>query len=180
MLSSFSLPFPLVSGCTFIWRAEIKELPLERDYREVGDLAVWTVTSAKQGNGVEQLRDGRTDTYWQSDGLQPHLINVQFQKKARMQTPDILSLPTVKEQLPLLDCLTTFTTAYQLFTLYKSDWRECLRAYGTDVRGLSGSAPSGTRDTGGRVTMKQDLLLTRSRFPGCKDYRSDATGYSSM
>lgn len=67
-----------------VLRTEIKELPLERDYREVGDLAVWTVTSAKLGNGVEQLRDGRTDTYWQSDGLQPHLINVQFQKKARL------------------------------------------------------------------------------------------------
>lgn len=68
-----------------VLHAELKELPLERDYREIGDLAVWTVTSAKLGNGVEQLRDGRTDTYWQSDGLQPHLINVQFQKKARMQ-----------------------------------------------------------------------------------------------
>ncbi|PNW73766.1 hypothetical protein CHLRE_13g571850v5 [Chlamydomonas reinhardtii] len=27
------------------------------------------------------LRDGSTETFWQSDGLQPHLINVQFQRK---------------------------------------------------------------------------------------------------
>ncbi|PSC73240.1 Anaphase-promoting complex subunit 10 [Micractinium conductrix] len=49
--------------------------------REMGQLAVWSVTSAKPGNGVELLRDGREDTYWQSDGAQPHLVNVQFQKK---------------------------------------------------------------------------------------------------
>ena len=48
--------------------------------REIGRLAVWSVTSAKPGNGVELLRDGREDTYWQSDGAQPHLVNVQFQK----------------------------------------------------------------------------------------------------
>ena len=47
----------------------------------MGRLAVWSVTSAKPGNGVELLRDGREDTYWQSDGTQPHLVNVQFQKK---------------------------------------------------------------------------------------------------
>lgn len=44
-------------------------------------MAVWSVTSAKPGNGVELLRDGRDDTYWQSDGAQPHLVNVAFQKK---------------------------------------------------------------------------------------------------
>ncbi|GFR47534.1 hypothetical protein Agub_g9254 [Astrephomene gubernaculifera] len=49
--------------------------------REVGHLAVWSVTSAKPGNGVEMLRDGSGDTFWQSDGLQPHLINIQFQRK---------------------------------------------------------------------------------------------------
>ena len=42
------------------------------------------VTSAKPGNGVELLRDGRDDTYWQSDGTQPHLINIQFQKKVHV------------------------------------------------------------------------------------------------
>ena len=50
--------------------------------REIGGLAVWTVTSAKPGNGVDMLRDGREDTYWQSDGTQPHFVNIQFQRKA--------------------------------------------------------------------------------------------------
>lgn len=49
--------------------------------REVGDDAVWSLSSAKPGNGVDQLRDNNMDTYWQSDGVQPHLINIQFSRK---------------------------------------------------------------------------------------------------
>ena len=49
--------------------------------REVGGQAVWSVTSAKAGNGVELLRDDRDDTYWQSDGAQPHLVSINFSKK---------------------------------------------------------------------------------------------------
>lgn len=49
--------------------------------REVGVEAVWSLSTAKPGNGVDQLRDDNVDTYWQSDGTQPHLVNIQFQKK---------------------------------------------------------------------------------------------------
>ncbi|XRB10064.1 anaphase-promoting complex subunit 10 [Pycnococcus provasolii] len=49
--------------------------------REVGSLASWAVTSAKTGNGVDLLRDNNLDTYWQSDGSQPHLIDVTFPHK---------------------------------------------------------------------------------------------------
>jgi anaphase-promoting complex subunit 10 len=57
----------------------------ERDSREVGGLGVWSVTSAKPGNGVDLLRDGRDDTYWQSDGAQPHLVSVQFQRRVLLK-----------------------------------------------------------------------------------------------
>ena len=46
---------------------------------------MWSVTSAKPGNGVDLLRDGSADTYWQSDGTQPHLVNVQFQRKVQLR-----------------------------------------------------------------------------------------------
>lgn len=49
--------------------------------REIGHEAVWSLSTAKPGNGVEQIRDASTDTYWQSDGAQPHLINIQFAKR---------------------------------------------------------------------------------------------------
>ena len=33
------------------------------------------------GFGIDQLRDGSIETYWQSDGPQPHLVNIQFRRK---------------------------------------------------------------------------------------------------
>lgn len=50
--------------------------------REIGHEAVWSLSTAKPGNGVTQIRDSSVDTYWQSDGGQPHLINIQFSKRA--------------------------------------------------------------------------------------------------
>lgn len=32
---------------------------------EIGDEAVWILSSAKAGNGIEQLRDGDNNTFWQ-------------------------------------------------------------------------------------------------------------------
>lgn len=49
--------------------------------REISDEAVWSISSCKPGYGVYQLLDNSYETFWQSDGSQPHLINVQFFKK---------------------------------------------------------------------------------------------------
>lgn len=47
--------------------ADRKELP-GAGRREVGDQdQVWSLSTAKPGNGVEQLRDGDLETYWQCD-----------------------------------------------------------------------------------------------------------------
>ena len=51
------------------------------DCRELGSDAVFTISSSKPGNGVEQLRDNNLETYWQSDGSFPHLITIQFLRK---------------------------------------------------------------------------------------------------
>lgn len=53
--------------------------------REVGGQAVWSLSSCKPGFGVEQLRDNCLETYWQSDGPQPHLVNIQFRKKTTIK-----------------------------------------------------------------------------------------------
>ena len=53
---------------------------------EIGEDAVWTLSTAKAGNGVQQLRDNNMQTFWQSDGLQPHLITLEFNKQARIKT----------------------------------------------------------------------------------------------
>ncbi|XP_058054252.1 anaphase-promoting complex subunit 10 [Anopheles bellator] len=49
--------------------------------REVGSQAVWSLSSCKPGFGVDQLRDNSMETYWQSDGQLPHLVNIQFHRK---------------------------------------------------------------------------------------------------
>ena len=38
------------------------------------------------GFGVDQLRDDSLETYWQSDGPQPHLVNIQFRKKTAVSS----------------------------------------------------------------------------------------------
>ena len=50
-------------------------------FMELGTNAVWSLSTAKPGNGVEQLRDEDSATFWQSDGVQPHVINIQFLRK---------------------------------------------------------------------------------------------------
>ena len=50
----------------------------DRKFLEVGDDAVWSVTSAKHGSGVAQLRDNDSNTFWQSDGNLPHHITIEL------------------------------------------------------------------------------------------------------
>eukprot|EP00761_Pharyngomonas_kirbyi_P010449 gb/GECH01010469.1/.p1 GENE.gb/GECH01010469.1/~~gb/GECH01010469.1/.p1 ORF type:complete len:188 (+),score=46.09 gb/GECH01010469.1/:1-564(+) len=49
-------------------------------YRDLSKRGVWTVSTAKPGNGVGQLLDNNEETFWQSDGPQPHAIDVQFHR----------------------------------------------------------------------------------------------------
>jgi anaphase-promoting complex subunit 10 len=53
--------------------------------KEIGEEAIWTLSSAKPGNGVDQLRDDNTATFWQSDGAQPHTVSIQFMRKTRIK-----------------------------------------------------------------------------------------------
>eukprot|EP01023_Acetabularia_acetabulum_P017293 TRINITY_DN1860_c0_g1_i2.p1 TRINITY_DN1860_c0_g1~~TRINITY_DN1860_c0_g1_i2.p1 ORF type:complete len:215 (+),score=17.32 TRINITY_DN1860_c0_g1_i2:70-645(+) len=62
------------------------ELQQGTEFQEIGDMAVWNVTSAKPGNGVELLRDESQETYWQSDGQQPHRISISFRQKVRIHS----------------------------------------------------------------------------------------------
>ncbi|KIM96481.1 hypothetical protein OIDMADRAFT_205156 [Oidiodendron maius Zn] len=54
--------------------------PTELGLKEIGNLASWTVSSCKPGCGVEELRDEDTNLFWQSDGPQPHHLNIHFSR----------------------------------------------------------------------------------------------------
>ncbi|MCJ1314909.1 anaphase promoting complex subunit doc1 [Xylographa vitiligo] len=48
--------------------------------REISPLASWTVSTSKPGCGVPALLSPSTAAFWQSDGPQPHLLNIHFFK----------------------------------------------------------------------------------------------------
>ncbi|KAI3662588.1 hypothetical protein MP638_000698 [Amoeboaphelidium occidentale] len=64
----------------------VRETKENKNRKEIGKYGKWTVSSCKSGFGATLLRDGNLTTFWQSDGPQPHFINVQFQKKINLGT----------------------------------------------------------------------------------------------
>ncbi|KAH7649404.1 anaphase-promoting complex [Cryptosporidium bovis] len=56
---------------------------------EIGDMASWSLSSAKPGNGISQLRDNNSSTFWQSDGQSPHTITLRFPRKTKISVIDL-------------------------------------------------------------------------------------------
>ena len=52
--------------------------------RDIGNEGIWSLSSSKIGNGIEQLRDDNLSTFLQSDDIQPHFILIQYLKKTRI------------------------------------------------------------------------------------------------
>jgi len=56
----------LLSFSFFLAYHQTHNVPIANNFRkEIGDEAVWTLSSAKVGNGVDQLRDDNLSTFWQ-------------------------------------------------------------------------------------------------------------------
>lgn len=69
-------------------------LPPALPWPDIGRIAKWSVSSYKFGFGSECLRDGDPDTFWHSDGPQPHFITIEFPHKVAIQKISIyLSWP---------------------------------------------------------------------------------------
>ncbi|VDD76539.1 unnamed protein product [Mesocestoides corti] len=60
---------------------DIAEKEREGKVYDVCDRAVWCLSSCKNNHGIDQLLSDSLDTYWQSDGPQPHTVTVQFPQK---------------------------------------------------------------------------------------------------
>ncbi|KAF8802420.1 galactose-binding like protein [Phlegmacium glaucopus] len=58
-----------------------KKLP----WPDISLRAKWSVSSFKFGFGAECLLDGDPDTFWHSDGPQPHFITLEFPRKVAIQ-----------------------------------------------------------------------------------------------
>ncbi|RPD54295.1 anaphase-promoting complex, subunit 10, partial [Lentinus tigrinus ALCF2SS1-6] len=59
--------------------------PPRLPWPDIGHLAKWSVSSFKFGFGPECLTDEDPDTFWHSDGPQPHFITVEFPRKVSIQ-----------------------------------------------------------------------------------------------
>jgi len=68
--------------------------PSSNPWPDIGQGAKWSVSSFKFGFGSECLRDGDPETFWHSDGPQPHFITVEFPRKVAIQKVSVhLSFP---------------------------------------------------------------------------------------
>jgi anaphase-promoting complex subunit 10 len=52
---------------------------------DIGPLGKWSVSSFKFGFGPECLQDSDPETFWHSDGPQPHFVTVEFPRKMPIQ-----------------------------------------------------------------------------------------------
>lgn len=68
---------------------------------DIGKLAWWRLSSFKTGYGIKELREDSPYNYWQSDGVQPHYIQVHFTKKVSIEKISFfLNYPTDESYTP--------------------------------------------------------------------------------
>jgi len=138
----------------------VHQTKTQSEKQEIGDWAVWSLSSAKTGFGIRQLRDDDFSTYWQSDGDQPHYINIQFHKKMTIQevafqvsfkldetyTPNEVSIRSGTTFNDLIEIKKlSFNKAEGWITVQLSDDEECLRTNFLQIAILS--MHLGGRDT---------------------------------
>ncbi|KII89612.1 hypothetical protein PLICRDRAFT_39722 [Plicaturopsis crispa FD-325 SS-3] len=83
-------PTQVIDGFHF----SLSRTPPVLPWPDIGESAKWSVSSYKYGFGAECLRDGDPETFWHSDGPQPHFITVEFPKKVAIQKVSVfLSFP---------------------------------------------------------------------------------------
>lgn len=58
---------------------------------DIGNLATWSASSTKQGSEVDQMRSEGPLTFWQSDGPQPHNIDIKFSKRVSIERISIFA-----------------------------------------------------------------------------------------
>ncbi|KAF9090602.1 Anaphase-promoting complex subunit 10 [Mortierella sp. AD031] len=109
------------------------------DMVEIGRQATWSVSSAKTGHGIELLRDNDLDTYWQSDGPAPHVVNMQFEKKTSIRQVSFFRDKQDESYTPLRVSIRGGTNHHDLKELYSLDVEEATGWVNVNLAELSGS-----------------------------------------
>ncbi|KZT19237.1 galactose-binding like protein, partial [Neolentinus lepideus HHB14362 ss-1] len=78
----------------------------ELPWPDISSMGRWTVSSYKFGFGPECLQDGDPDTFWHSDGGQPHFIMIEFNGRITIQKVSLhLSFPLDDSYTPSTLCI---------------------------------------------------------------------------
>ncbi|KAI0749906.1 hypothetical protein C8Q80DRAFT_1120027 [Daedaleopsis nitida] len=72
-------------GAPILHPVHTGKMPPRLPWPDIGHLGKWSVSSYKFGFGPECLTDEDPDTFWHSDGPQPHFITVEFPRKVAVQ-----------------------------------------------------------------------------------------------
>ncbi|PSR88749.1 hypothetical protein PHLCEN_2v5100 [Hermanssonia centrifuga] len=83
--SALQLEGPLVPADHGAAHVHNHRTPPLLPWPDIGHMAKWSVSSFKFGFGPECLRDDDPDTFWHSDGPQPHFITIEFPRKVAIQ-----------------------------------------------------------------------------------------------
>lgn len=70
-----------------LWMEESTDSKYELS--DVSMKASWSVSSSKEEHSVENLTDKSPYTFWQSDGVQPHQVDINFSKRVELEKFDI-------------------------------------------------------------------------------------------
>ncbi|GHJ87258.1 hypothetical protein NliqN6_3660 [Naganishia liquefaciens] len=89
---------------------------------DIGHLAKWAVSSHKYGFSVANLRDGRDDTFWQSEGPQPHWIDLAFPKRVMLSAIHIQCLHSQDDSYtPSKIAISAGTSTHELVEIRQYD-----------------------------------------------------------
>ncbi|GMM50834.1 anaphase promoting complex subunit [Starmerella bacillaris] len=64
---------------------------------DVSHLGKWYLSSSQSKNDVKNLLDNCPDTYWQTDGDLPHVVEIQFSKLVAVKCVALFKFATVDE-----------------------------------------------------------------------------------
>ncbi|EEB08406.1 anaphase-promoting complex subunit Apc10 [Schizosaccharomyces japonicus yFS275] len=64
---------------------------------DVGNLAQWSASTEKTGFPISNVRDDDINTYWQSDGSQPHVLYAKFIKRVEIKYLSIYLMYSLDE-----------------------------------------------------------------------------------
>ncbi|KAJ2805697.1 hypothetical protein H4R20_001982 [Coemansia guatemalensis] len=90
---------------------------------EITTTGVWSASSTKHGLGITNLYDSNIETFWQSDGKQPHSISVQFPTRQHVHSLSLyLDIDKDESYTPCKICILSGTSQRDMQLLQETEF----------------------------------------------------------